>query len=63
MLAKRGGLALQRKLRQEGKNPTAHATRCRVMKQKAMKRVKAEAEMRARMGLPPAARVKWLPLD
>lgn len=63
MLAKRGGLALQRKLRLEGKHPTAHATRCRVLKQKARKDELEEAEMTERMGLPPAPRVKWLPLD
>jgi hypothetical protein len=63
MLAKRGGLALQRKLRLEGKHPTAHATRCRVLKQQAKKRAMAEAEMRARMGLPSPTRVKYLPLD
>src|ERR1700688_812258 len=58
MLAKRGGLALQRKLKVEGKHPTAHATRCRVMKQNAKKRAIAEAEMRANAGLGPLARVK-----
>ena len=63
MLAKRGGYALQRKLRLEGKHPTAYATRCRVLKQNAKKRARAEAEMRTRMGLPGPARVKWLPLD
>jgi hypothetical protein len=63
MLAKRGGLALQRKLRLEGKHPTAHATRCRVMKQNARKRAMLESESRARMGLPTPARVKYLPLD
>ena len=62
MLAKRGGLALQRKLRLEGKHPTAHATRCRVLKQNARKRGLAEAEMRARLGLPSPARFKYLPL-
>jgi hypothetical protein len=63
MLAKRGGLALQRKLRLEGKHPTAYATRCRVLKQNAKKRALAEGEMRANMGLPPVVRVKYLPLD
>jgi hypothetical protein len=63
MLAKRGGLALQRKLRLEGKHPTAHATRCRVLQQNARKRALAEAQMRARLGLPTPARVKYLSLD
>jgi hypothetical protein len=63
MLAKRGGYALQRKLRLEGKHPTAHATRCRVLKQNAKKRALAEVEARASLGLPPLARVKRLPLD
>jgi hypothetical protein len=63
MLAKRGGYALQRKLRLEGKHPTAYATRCRVLKQNAKKRALAEAEMRASLGLPSPARVKYLPLE
>jgi hypothetical protein len=63
MLAKRGGYALQRKLRLEGKHPTAYATRCRVLKQNATKRALAEAEVRASLGLPRPARVKWLPPD
>ena len=63
MLAKRGGLALQRKLRLEGRHPTAYVTRCRVLKLKAKKRALAEAAMRANLGLPPPARVKYLPLD
>jgi len=63
MLAKRGGLALQRKLRMEGKHPTAHATRCRLRKLDAMKRAEAEAKERASLGLPPPARANWLRLD
>ena len=63
MLAKRGGLTLQRNLRLERKHPTEHATRCRVLKQKAKKRALAEVEARASLGLPPLARVKRLPLD
>src|ERR1700674_483882 len=55
MLAKRRGLALQRKLRLEGKHPTAHATRCRVLKQNAKKRALAEAKVRDNLGLPPPA--------
>src|ERR1022692_1058444 len=63
ILAKRGGRALQRKLRLEGKHPTAHVTCCRVLKQNARKRMLAEADMKARLGFPPASRSKWLPLD
>jgi hypothetical protein len=63
MLARRGGLALQRKLRLEGKHPTAYATRCRVLKQNAKKRAVDEAEMRASVGLPAPTRVKHLPLN
>jgi hypothetical protein len=33
------------------------------MRQRAKKRAMEEAEVRARMGLPSRARVKWLPLD
>jgi hypothetical protein len=54
MLAKRGGLACQRRYRLEGKHPTTRATQCRVLRQKARKR--------ASMMLLPT-RVKWLPLD
>lgn len=63
MLAKRGGLALQRKLRMEGKHPTAHATRCRLRKLDAKRRVESEAKARASLGLPPPVRASWLPLD
>jgi hypothetical protein len=63
MLAKRGGLAVQRRYRLEGRHPTAHATRCRVMKQAAKKRAKEDAKWRKSMGLPPPARIFYLPLD
>ena len=63
MLAKRGGLALERKLRLEGEHPTAYATRCRVLKQKARKRALAEALTRASLGLLAPARVKYFSLD
>jgi hypothetical protein len=33
------------------------------MKQRAKKRALEEAEMRAKMGLPSPARVKWLSID
>jgi hypothetical protein len=63
MLATRGGLALQRKLRIEGRNPTERATACRRRKLDADKRANAEAKMRAGLDLPPPDRVAWLPLD
>src|SRR5882762_9984390 len=52
MLAKRGGLALQRKLRLEGKHPTAYATRCRVLKKNAKKRALTEAKLGESVGQP-----------
>lgn len=63
MLAKRGGLAVQRRYRLEGRNATARATRCRVLKQNAKKRANEEARVRDSSGLPAPARVKYLPLD
>ncbi|SRR6266581_4307262 len=42
MLAKRGGLAVQRKYWQRGQNPTEKATRIRLVKQKAAKAKQAE---------------------
>jgi hypothetical protein len=42
MLAKRGGLAVQRRYRLEGRHPTARATLCRVVKQRAKRRAAAE---------------------
>lgn len=63
MLAKRGGLALQRKLRVEGKHPTERATWCRLRKLESKKRAEAEAKMRADLELLPPDRVAWLPLD
>jgi len=61
MLAKRGGYAVQHKYRTEGRHPTAKATFVRVWKQKGEKRMKAEAERRRTLGLPPPARVKFGP--
>ena len=63
MLAKLGGLAVQRRYRLEGRDATAYATRCRVIKQNARKRAREEAELRDSIGLPPPIRVKYLPLD
>lgn len=63
MLAKRGGLAVQRRYRLEGRDATGRATRCRVIKQNTGKRAREEAKLRDSMGLPPPARVKYLSLD
>jgi hypothetical protein len=63
MLAKRGGLAVQRRYRLEGRDATSRATRCRVLKQNAKKRANEEARLRHRMELPAPARVKYLSLD
>jgi hypothetical protein len=63
MRAKKGGYAVQRRYRMEGRHPTAHATRCRVMKQAANKRAEEDAKWRKSMGLPPPARITYLPLD
>ncbi len=63
MLAKRGGLAVQRRYRLEGRNATARATLCRVTVQNARKRKREEGELRNSMNFPAPARVKYLPLD
>lgn len=63
MHAKRGGLAVQRRYRLEGRDATGRATRCRVIKQNAKKRAKEEARVRDSMGLAASARVKYLLLD
>ncbi|PYU30361.1 MAG: hypothetical protein DMG31_14105 [Acidobacteria bacterium] len=63
MLAKRGGLAVQRRYRLEGRNATARATRCRVIKQNARKRAREQGKLLHHMGLQTPERVKHLPLD
>jgi len=63
MRAKKGGYAVQRRYRLEGRHPTARATLCRVVGQNAKWREAAEAKMRASIGLPPPPRVKYLPID
>lgn len=63
MRAKKGGLAVQRKYRLEGRHPTERATRIRLQKLVAKKRAEAEAKERASLGLPPPASTYWLPLD
>jgi hypothetical protein len=54
---------VQRRYRLEGRDATARATRCRVLKQNAKKGNDEDARLRDSMGLPAPARVKYLPLD
>lgn len=58
-----GGLAVQRRYRVEGRDATARATWCRVIKQNARKWAREETKLRDSIGLPAPARVKYLPLD
>jgi hypothetical protein len=60
MLAERGGLAVQRRYRLEGRDATARAACCRVRKQNPAKRTREEVKL---LGAPTPARVKYLPLD
>ncbi len=62
MLAKRGGYAVQKEYRLENRQPTAKATHVRVWKAKARKQAEQEAAQRAKLGIPPKARVAYLPL-
>jgi hypothetical protein len=55
MLAKRGGLAVQRKYRQEGSNPTQRATQVRLAKQRRCKATGQSPESRPN-------KVMYLPL-
>ena len=52
MLAKRGGLAVQRKYRREGRNPTAKATHMSKCIRRDRKRKREQEEERKRLGLP-----------
>jgi hypothetical protein len=52
MLAKRGGRAVQRKYRREGRHPTEKATWARIADLK----IRKEAKRREALGLPPASR-------
>lgn len=52
MAAKKGGYAVQRRYRVEGRHPTAKATQVRL----AYCRAKKEAERRKALGLPPVSR-------
>jgi hypothetical protein len=63
MLARRGGLAVQRKYRLEGKHPTERATRCRLQKLTAKKRTADGASDGADSRIPGSARVFYLPLS
>jgi hypothetical protein len=55
MNAKKGGYAVQRAYRHEGRNPTLAATQAH--------RAKAEARRRRKLGLPEPTRHRFLPLD
>ena len=55
MLAKRGGKAVQRKYRYDGRNPVEAAIRAR--------QTKAQARRRRKLGLPEPTRHRFLPLD
>jgi hypothetical protein len=63
MHSRKGGIAVQRKYRAEGRHPTKIATRIRMLKQARAKKAHAEAEFRKKYGLPAAERVVYLPLD
>lgn len=63
MVAKRAGLAVQRRYRLEGRDATARATICPVIKQNARKLAREGTELGTNMGLPEPARVKYLSLD
>lgn len=58
MLAKRGGLAVQRRYRREGRAPTECATDAR----RAIYKLKRREVERAKKGLPPSPRVWHLPI-
>jgi hypothetical protein len=58
MHAKRGGLAVQRRYRREGRAPTECATDAR----RAIYKLKRREVERARKGLPPSPRVWHLPI-
>jgi hypothetical protein len=56
MLAKRGGYAVQLHYQLEGRNPTAPATRARLLKQAHGKQAAEDTQRRATLGLPPKRR-------
>ena len=58
MHAKRGGLAVQRRYRMEGREPTAKATDAR----RAIYKLKTREADRARRGLPATPRTWHLPI-
>jgi len=55
MNARKGGYAVQRKYRREGRHPTEAATKAR--------QAKAQARRRRKLGLPEPSRHRFLPLD
>jgi hypothetical protein len=56
MLAKKGGYAVQRRYRQEGRNPTARATHMSKWIRKTRTLRSKQAEERALLGLPEPSR-------
>jgi len=66
MLAKRGGKAVQRRYRSEGRtgnhHPAQRAARISAGRRAWRKHEKEEAERRTLLGLPPKRRTKWLPV-
>jgi hypothetical protein len=67
MRAKKGGYATQRRYRIEGRtgprHPAHYAATVSASNRKWRRQQREDAERRKRLGLSPAARVKYLPLD
>ena len=67
MRAKKGGYATQRRYLMEGRtgprHPAHYAAIVSASMRKWRRQQREDAEQRKRLGLPPAPRVKWLPLD
>lgn len=60
MLSKRGGHAVQRKYRLEGRRPTEEATRIRLLRQKARKAQEAQANAQEAQALARATISPWM---
>jgi hypothetical protein len=63
MQAKKGGYAVQRQYRNEGRNPTARATHMSKWIRKTRKLRREQAEERARLGLPEPPRHGFTNMD